>query len=74
MPEKMADADATRSRSDSRKELESYFKPTVFKTLANKTITQEFERFLPFEGFKDMLFSTTKTIVSEVVCVTQLKI
>lgn len=66
----MADEEGrtTRSRSDSRKELESYFKSDVFEALVNKTVTQQFERFLASKGFQDMLLSTTKNIVSEVVC------
>ncbi|CAB4014121.1 Hypothetical predicted protein, partial [Paramuricea clavata] len=57
----------TRGRVDNRKDLDTYFKSEAFGTLIKKSITEEFERFLSSEGFKDMLVSTTKSVVSEVV-------
>ena len=57
----------TRGRVDNRKDLDTYFKSEAFATLIKKSITEEFERFLSSEGFKDMLVSTTKSVVSEVV-------
>ena len=60
----------TRGRVDNRKDLDTYFKSEAFATLIKKSITEEFERFLSSEGFKDMLVSTTKSVVSEVVSAT----
>lgn len=57
----------TRGRVDNRKDLDTYFKSEAFATLIKKSITEEFERFLSSEGFKDKLVSTTKSVVSEVV-------
>ena len=66
---RMADTEGftTRSRSDCRKDQDGYFKSDVFVASVNKTITHEFERFLASESFKDLLFSTTNTVVSDVV-------
>ena len=57
----------TRGRVDNQKDLDTYFKSEAFATLIKKSITEEFERFLSSEGFKDKLVSTTKSVVSEVV-------
>ena len=67
----MADEDGriTRSRVDSRKDLDSYFKSNTFEALVNKAVAQQFESFLASKSFQDMLQSTTtKSIVSQVIC------
>lgn len=66
----MADEEGriTRSRVDSRKDLDSYFKSNTFEALVNKAVAQQFESFLASKSFQDMLQSTTKSIVSRVVC------
>ena len=58
----------TRSRVDSRKDFDSYFNSNTFEVLINKAVTQLFESFLASKSFQDMLHSTGKTIVSQVVC------
>jgi uncharacterized membrane-anchored protein YjiN (DUF445 family) len=66
----MADEEGriTRSRVDSRKDLDSYFKSNTFEALVNKAVVQQFGSFLASKCFQDMLQSTTKSIVSQVVC------
>jgi L-cystine uptake protein TcyP (sodium:dicarboxylate symporter family) len=48
--------------------LDSYFKSNTFEALVNKAVAQQFESFLASKSFQDMLQSTTKSIVSQVIC------
>ena len=57
----------TRSRGDSRKELENYFQSEEFDSIINKTLTVQFEKFIASSEFKNMLVTTTKAVVSDVV-------
>jgi hypothetical protein len=56
----------TRSRSEFRKELESRFNSDEFANVVNDAISKEINRFFGSTEFKDMMVSTTKSIVSEV--------
>ena len=40
----------------------------TFEVLVNKPVTQQYESFLASKSFQNMLHSTTKTIVSQIVC------
>lgn len=57
----------TRSRSESRKELDSYFQSEVFTSLVNKSISKQFEHFLASPEFKNILVTTTTSVVSTVI-------
>ena len=57
----------TRSCGDSRKELENYFQSEEFDSIINKTLTVQFEKFIASSEFKNMLGTTTKAVVSDVV-------
>jgi hypothetical protein len=56
----------TGSRSEFRKELESRFNSDEFANVVNDAISKEINRFFGSTEFKDMMVSTTKSIVSEV--------
>lgn len=56
----------TRSRSDSRKELDSYFQSEVFMSLVNKTISKQFEQFVASSEFKNMLVQLHTTLDKEI--------
>ena len=50
------------------KDLNSYFNSNTLEVLSDKVVTQQFKRFLASKCFQDMLHSTTKTIILQVVC------
>ena len=56
----------TRSRSETRKELDSYVQSTAFVALLDDAISKQFEKFFSSEDFKKMLVATTTSVVSTV--------
>lgn len=56
----------TRGRLESRKEFDSYLQSEAFEILVNKTVSEQFERFLSSQEFKNLLVTTTKSVVSTV--------
>ena len=56
----------TRSRSETRKELDSYVQSTAFVALLDDAISKQFEKFFSSEDFKKMLVATTMSVVSTV--------
>lgn len=56
----------TRSRSEARKELDSYVQSEAFASLLDDAISKQFEKFFSSEDFKKMLVATTTSVVSTV--------
>ena len=56
----------TRSRSETRKKLDSYVQSTDFVALLDDAISKQLENFFSSEDFKKMLVATTTSVVSTV--------
>ncbi|CAB4025489.1 Hypothetical predicted protein [Paramuricea clavata] len=57
----------TRSRSEARKEFDSYVQSEAFVSLLDDAISKQFEKFFSSEDLKKMLVATTTSVVSTVV-------
>ena len=56
----------TRSRSETRKELDSYVQSPAFVTLLDDAISKQFEKLFSSEDFKKMLVATTTSEASTI--------
>ena len=56
----------TRSRSETRKELDSYVQSPAFVTLLDDAISKQFEKLFSSEDFKKMLVATTTSVASTI--------
>ncbi|CAB4004713.1 Hypothetical predicted protein [Paramuricea clavata] len=52
----------TRSRSEARKEFDSYVQSEAFVSLLDDAISKQFEKFFSSEDFKKMLVATTTSV------------